>query len=711
MGVVHVGSVAFEDATSLLSFDPVNVAAKAFRFTEADLPSPKPVVILSFVDLRSTDWDWVAKMDDTSLFPATGVLRLVAFYDTSTTPISSDVAGYVAYLDTMRQTHLAADSPKNSTWLIPPLSGEFATSWAREYLNAYTGDASPNAYLDPLIFVINASFRVADAFHLGSANAGSGKDPDASSGWNKSDYLDFDWANFVPVVDTNAKKLVKFAAYLNARILDLQATSPKAVVGGLPAGDYLAEGSEMTVTFFREDGLGATFPKGAWGARAATTYRIGGYQRFGIAPTPTDEPYKLSLLLAGTKETRRILLGDFTPEHSQDSRPVPNLTIDFAPDALVDGNDIDFVLDPPCTAKLLRKGAALFVRSNSSDDGHAPKANSGIGSLFGSIDILSMAATRDIAAAQALASPADSNPSDAYDLRPGTTYYMHLRAKNAGALDITPAAAPPGAVVSSSLYYFPTSTLVPNSLHVIGNPSFIGAGAIPGNFGRLAVSGPVGFTAPASGHYCYVSTIGTADFPEPYLPALIDTAGSIVDWHNLVANNFNIAWRNFNVIVLTGGGGSPSPPPGAPKLPDPRPGWHQIPFDFPGGFSRKDGPLQLVMKQNFPSRVEFHADLAKGLKGAWRGFEGDRVFGQGKAAFFRTRLAPSELSRFRPVKLAPRLSNPVWLNIFLPEGLRGSWDLEASAFCEGVEVGRVTWRFIARPWRDIRGEKRLASRK
>jgi hypothetical protein len=554
----------------------------------------------------------------------------------------------------------------------------------------------------PGIFALRSDFIVVDAFHLVSSDSGSSMTP--SSGWSAKDYVQFNWTEFSPTVTTDSDKLAKFSLYLSKRIEDLQAPTARVTITA-PSSGYVAEGStvDFALSGIKSDGSTVVVSQGR-GSRDAAVYTIDTHPRFSSISVATDIQYKLTDYLAGTKELRTAVLGDMTADHPQNSRPVSSLALGVT-SGLIDANDTGFAAVSPPTVKLLRTGAALYPRSNTSDEGRTPKAGS-TGSLFDAVDLVTMNNSLDANAAQTLAANPNANPSNTRDILTNTQYYAYMRVKNAGSADI----APTDANVKGILYYFPSSTGAPVTLTKLGDFNFTGltsVTSIRANFQNLVVTAALPFKInDAIRHYCYVCSVGTSDFPLVDPKAALDGTQTCEQWHSFLVNNFNTAWRNFNIVGVGGsgggsgaGGGASHPIPGAPKLPDQRKGWQQIPFDFPGGFSKKDGPLQLVVAQNLPEKVELYTDLPRQIRGALKGRKGEAPLVKSEQGdLLRARLAPSDRERFVPIKLKPRVSNRVWLNIFFPDGLNGSWDLSASSFYEGVEIGRVTWRFVVRPF-------------
>jgi serine protease len=158
-----------------------------------------------------------------------------------------------------------------------------------------------------------------------------------------------------------------------------------------------------------------------------------------------------------------------------------------------------------------------------------------------------------------------NNAALSQEVLSGRDHSIYIRALNRGGSPATSATA--------TVYWSPPATLVTPNLW-----NRIGAAALPAvPVGRvLAVSPRLAWAAsrvPSTGHYCFVAIAGATDDPSPNLP------NNFPDWARFVQNNNNVAWRNFNVI--------PAPPSTGPR------GYHVFPFNIPGAF---DAPRRFAIK-------------------------------------------------------------------------------------------------------------------
>jgi hypothetical protein len=263
----------------------------------------------------------------------------------------------------------------------------------------------------------------------------------------------------------------------------------------------------------------------------------------------------------------------------------------------------------------------------------------------------------------------ESNPSLSQPVRQGQDHTLYIRLLNRG----TAAASS----TSVSVYWSEPATLVtPNFWHQIGT---IKLPSIPtGN--TLTVSPALawpGSEVPASGHYCFVALAGTDHDPVPVVPT------TFPDFVKFVKENNNAAWRNFNVI---------SAPPNTSTSPD---GFHRFPVTVPGAFD-EDREFVLKAVGRLPKgskvRLQVPKELAKsmGMKGCAHtdketgekvvvvGLQPEETITVGKGVLEKGSLARCQLQVQVPKEA-------------YEDG--GETEFALVQEWEGVEVGRVTWRF------------------
>jgi hypothetical protein len=181
--------------------------------------------------------------------------------------------------------------------------------------------------------------------------------------------------------------------------------------------------------------------------------------------------------------------------------------------------------------------ADLFMRDNLSDTGVEPSPGGGL-SLSPDIhhfrnELLDPAATL-------IDGGAMSNGTLFEDIEIGQPNQIYVRAQNRGY-------SASGAEID--IYWTLPSTLPnPASWTLIGTipmPSIAP--------GRHGVAGPLEWPAdqiPAKGHYCFVGVLGNIQDPPPDLTAVT----SINDFYDLIRENNNVVWKNFDVDDMFAGG-------------------------------------------------------------------------------------------------------------------------------------------------------------
>jgi hypothetical protein len=252
----------------------------------------------------------------------------------------------------------------------------------------------------------------------------------------------------------------------------------------------------------------------------------------------------------------------------------------------------------------------------------------------------------------------------------GHDHSIYIRLSNRGAAT--------SSATNVTVYWSEPATLVtPNMWHEIGSVSL---SSVPNN-NQLTVSPALAWPASSlpstSGHYCFVALAGTANDPTPALST------SFPDFAKFIRENNNAAWRNFNLI--TG-------PPG--NTTDGAGRYHHFPVTIPGAF---DAPREFALKavgtlpqgSKVSLRMPQELGQALGVKGcARKGDNGEDLVALpikpvgdvdiGKGVLPAGSMAACEL----------RVKVP--MEAYAAERL---YEFALVQMWEGVEVGRVTWRF------------------
>ncbi|KAK4675872.1 hypothetical protein QC764_506880 [Podospora pseudoanserina] len=351
--------------------------------------------------------------------------------------------------------------------------------------------------------------------------------------------------------------------------------------------------------------------------------------------------YKFSPL-----QLRQILTTNGTPSSTPSTDRIgvmPNLR------AIIDGRFINLAPD-------------LYIRDYPADNGRVPSS----GTVSNSPDIIIR--QTPVPNPQALfgsGSGNENNTSLSQPILAGRDHSIYIRLLNRGG------SAAQNAKVT--VYHAPAATLItPNLWTLIGTVTL--PSAVP--TGRVLTVSPR-LSWPASkvpnvgpGGYSFVAVATTDKDPAPVLP------GTFPAFVEFVSRNNNVAWKSFNVV---------NPPPGGT-------GVSRLPVGIAGAF---DAPRRFAVRGvgSLPVgsevRLEVPGDLARRLGVVTPlGVEEKGVVVLPLHPFGRGEIGEGIL----PVGSVSRCE----LVVRVPgEGVKGEgqWEYEIVQEWEGVEVGRVTWRF------------------
>jgi serine protease len=176
----------------------------------------------------------------------------------------------------------------------------------------------------------------------------------------------------------------------------------------------------------------------------------------------------------------------------------------------------------------------IYIRDTVADDGTIPSA----GAANVSPDVI----VTTTAAANPQATYGAGSANENLDtlgglVVSGQTNYVYVRMKNRGTAT--------AAGCRATVYWSEPSTLVtPSSWTSVGTTAPVDVDH------NLTVTQPLTWnTVPATGHYCFVAIISHPLDPAPAAPT-----GSWADFVDFVTRHNNVAWRNFDVVDLSGGG-------------------------------------------------------------------------------------------------------------------------------------------------------------
>ncbi|MEE2730561.1 MAG: S8 family serine peptidase [Pseudomonadota bacterium] len=268
----------------------------------------------------------------------------------------------------------------------------------------------------------------------------------------------------------------------------------------------------------------------------------------------------------------------------------------------------------------------------------------------------------------------ENSNSLGFEVEAGQDNYIYTRVLNQGGSNATD--------VEVTLYWSEVSTLVtPDMWNEIGSTIIpnVPAGEV------LTVSDAIVWQAadiPATGHYCIVGIIGTANDPAPNPAEFLDWA----NFQRFIRDNNNVTWRNFNVVDYE---------PDTEVEPAPGLKFKALEFVSPG-IPRQAVPMQLEFIGKLPEGARVYLEVP--------GYYGEmllqhglnmHVFKEGN----RQLLPVKQNGRLRLPEIAypAKIRNRMRLLVHLPEQEHDAhYDVAVRQLSEGEEVGRVTWRLQAK---------------
>jgi hypothetical protein len=134
---------------------------------------------------------------------------------------------------------------------------------------------------------------------------------------------------------------------------------------------------------------------------------------------------------------------------------------------------------------------------------------------------------------------------------PTIPHRVYVRARNRGVST--------AADVRATVYYSPPSSLItPHDWNPIGTT--VNGIDIPADMTTITVLEPIDWPVaqlppvdpdPNKNHYCFIATIGNGEDPNPIPDHTVLPAMTFDQFYQLIRNNNNVTWRNFNVVPLS----------------------------------------------------------------------------------------------------------------------------------------------------------------
>ncbi len=309
----------------------------------------------------------------------------------------------------------------------------------------------------------------------------------------------------------------------------------------------------------------------------------------------------------------------------------------------------------------------VYMRDAIGDTGAVPNA----GALSVSPDVIARPVpVADPTAAFGEGSGTENDPTLGEQVEAGQDNTIYLRMRNRGASSANG--------VRATVYWSPVSTLVtPNLWNLVGTAPAVNVPT--GN--TLVVTPGVTWPAasiPGTGHYCFVAILDHPQDPAPPLPGPTDWTGFL----DLIRNNNNVTWRNFNVVNV---------------LPDPASDPVELPFllaGAPADDRRFDLEIAVHLPKDGRLLLELPAAAAAALPGQWRDLV--RAGRNGGYVLEVPRLRSNALCQ---VRLHAGAAHQCRFVLQPSKGLAaGLHIVEIRQFDGDTQVGGITWAL--RPRRD-----------
>lgn len=308
----------------------------------------------------------------------------------------------------------------------------------------------------------------------------------------------------------------------------------------------------------------------------------------------------------------------------------------------------------------------VYLRDAVGDSGAVPNA----GALSVSPDVIVRPQpVTDPTASFGEGSGTENDPTLGAAVEAGQDNTIYVRMRNRGAST--------AAGVRATVYWSPVSTLVtPNLWTLIGTTAPVDVPT--GN--TLVVTPSITWAqadVPASGHHCFVAILNHPQDPAPPIPGPTDWNG----FRDLIRNNNNVAWRNFNVVDDI------PPDPAADPI--------ALPFllaGAPGEARRFDLQIAVHLPDDARLALELPAAAVAALPGRWR----ERL------SMTKRGVAVLELPRLRGnafcgVPLHAGAAHKCRFVLRPSKGMaNGLHTIEIRQFDGELQVGGVTWALRAK---------------
>lgn len=312
----------------------------------------------------------------------------------------------------------------------------------------------------------------------------------------------------------------------------------------------------------------------------------------------------------------------------------------------------------------------VYIRDNTSDTG-----NPHSGSISSSPDVIARKSTVPNAQlAFGEGSGTENSNTLGYEVEAGQDNFIYTRVRNRGAVA--------AGSTRITVYWSEVATLVtPDMWNLIDTAVLPGVpvgDVLTAADAIVWASGDI----PATGHYCFVAIIDTADDPAPPLAALVN----FDNFRSFIRSNNNATWRNFNVVDF-----DPSLNPTVP-----------MPFIVAGALDRAmEMGVEVVARLPKGARLVLEAPLhfleCAGLAQLDLKIKGDRGL---------VTLRPNGLQQLGVFRFPAKYKTRLGLLVEIPKEAQGlgGYRIVARQYLakNNEELGRVTWYLASPEWQKRR---------
>ena len=305
----------------------------------------------------------------------------------------------------------------------------------------------------------------------------------------------------------------------------------------------------------------------------------------------------------------------------------------------------------------------IYLRDDIGDNGTIPSA----GAISASPDIIVLpSAVADPTASFGEGSGNENSNILGYNVEKGQDNFIYVRMKNRGTSTATGVAA--------TVYWSEVATLItPDMWNLVGTSAPIN---VPDG-DTLVVTDPIVWAKagiPATGHYCFVGLLDSAQDPAPPIPPV---AG--FDWnnfYNFIRNNNNVTWRNYNVVDVL------------PDAPD-------APFAFPFKITNapdKKRKFDFQIFRQLPAGVDLWLEIPTKFRGLLKGIEFLEGKENKKNGAIHLKLPRLRSIQFNSIILNAKARIPCRFYVKSSKALmKGVHQFGIRQLYNGYEVGRITW--------------------